>query len=163
MTSTYATEMLPGATDESSSVVVASHPTYLEAQRAVDHLSDSGFPVRSVSIVGRGVTTVEQVTGRRTNGRAALTGAAGGAWTGLFVGLLLGMFTAGIVWVSVLLTGLVLGALFGAVVGFVSHWSTRGRRDFSSVQTLAAERYDILVTREHATRAAQLLAVPAVS
>jgi len=28
-----------------ASQVVASYPTYKQAQRAVDHLSDSGFPV----------------------------------------------------------------------------------------------------------------------
>lgn len=153
----------PGITENDRSVVVASYPTYPEAQRVVDHLSDAGFAVRSVSIVGRGVSIVEKVLGRMTKRRAAVAGAASGAWMGLFVGLLLGLFATGIAWVTVLLTGAALGALWGAAIGFVAHWSTRGQRDFSSVQTLAAERYDIVVAGEHATEATQLLAVPDVA
>ena len=48
---------------------VASYATYGEAQRAVDALSDAGFPVESVVIVGHDVRLVERVTGRLTNAR----------------------------------------------------------------------------------------------
>ncbi|MEW2621419.1 general stress protein [Streptomyces sp. NPDC048106] len=42
----------------------ASCKTYQEAERAVDHLPDHGFPVESVAITGRGLRVVEQVIGR---------------------------------------------------------------------------------------------------
>jgi hypothetical protein len=41
-----------------------------------------------------------------------------------------------------LFVGLLIGAAWGAIFGFVGHWATHGRRDFTSVSTLAAERYD---------------------
>src|SRR5438309_8686405 len=113
--------------------VLATYDTYLEAQRAVDFLSDEGFPVQHVSIVGSDLKMVETVVGRLTRGRAALAGAGSGAWFGLLVGLLLSIFAAkggngGVL----ILAGLLYGAGFGAVFGFVSHTVTRGQRDFTS-------------------------------
>ena len=43
---------------------IARYATYLEAQRAVDYLSDNAFPVQAVTIVGTGLRMVERVTGR---------------------------------------------------------------------------------------------------
>lgn len=135
--------------------LIASFPDYADAQALVDRMSDGGFPVEHVSIVGDGVRTVEHVTGRLTKARAALAGAGTGAWLGAFVGLLFLLFTVGPFWywIWVLLIPIVIGALFGAVFGFIAHWSTRGKRDFSSVQTLAASRYDVFVSAEHAEEA----------
>ena len=135
--------------------LLASFTDYLDAQRLVDRMSDDGFPVESVRIVGEGVRTVEQVTGRMTRGRAAAAGAASGAWFGVLVGLLFGLFTAGAAWVWLLLISLLIGAFWGAVFGFVAHWSTRGRRDFSSVMTLQAQRYEVHVDQAQAARAAR--------
>lgn len=137
---------------------VASYATYPDVQRAVDHLSDSGFPVEHTDVVGSDLRLVEHVTGRLTNARAAMAGAGTGAWFGLFIGLLVGLFTTGPVWLGLILGGLVIGALWGAVFGFVAHWATRGQRDFASVSGLVAGRYDLLVASEHADRARALLA-----
>ena len=137
------------------SKLLATFTDYLGAQRLVDRMSDDGFPVESVRIVGEGVRTVEQVTGRMTRGRAAAAGAASGAWFGVLIGLLLGLFTADGGWAWLLLISLVIGAFWGAVFGFVAHWSTRGRRDFSSVMTLQAKRYEVHVDSAQAARAAR--------
>ncbi|GAB2809066.1 YflT domain-containing protein [Lentzea nigeriaca] len=137
------------------SSLLASFSDYVEAQRLVDRMSDDGFPVESVRIVGEGVRTVEQVTGRMTRGRAAAMGAASGAWFGVLVGLLFGLFTAGAAWMWLLLVSLAIGAFWGGVFGFVAHWSTRGQRDFSSVMTLQAQRYEVHVDKEQAARAAR--------
>ncbi|WP_245849206.1 general stress protein [Lentzea kentuckyensis] len=142
-----------GTVPESS--VLASFPNYEDAQRLVDRMSDDGFPVESVRIVGEGVRTVEQVTGRMTRGRAALAGAVSGAWFGVLIGLLFGLFTGGAAWIWLLLISLLIGAFWGAVFGFVAHWSTRGRRDFSSVMTLQARRYEVHVDKERAAQAAR--------
>lgn len=140
--------------------VIASFTDYVAAQRLVDRMSDGGFPVEHVRIVGDGVRTVEHVTGRLTNGRAALAGAGSGAWFGLLIGFLFAIFTVGPLWIWALLIATAIGAFWGAVFGFVAHWSTRGQRDFSSIQTLEAQRYDVCVTGEHAAEAARFIAAP---
>ena len=58
-----------------------SYATYEEAQRAVDHLADSDFPVRDVTIVGVDLMLVERVIGRLTWGRVLASGAASGAFS----------------------------------------------------------------------------------
>ena len=45
---------------------VGSYSSYEEAQAAVDRLSDEGFPVENLDIVGSGLRLVERVTGRVT-------------------------------------------------------------------------------------------------
>lgn len=136
---------------------VASYATYDEAQHAVDHLSDHGFPVENTDIIGSDLRLVERVTGRLTTGRAAMAGAASGAWFGLFLGLLVGLFTTGPTWLGLLLGGLVIGAVWGAVFGFFAQWATGGRRDFSSERALVAGHYDLVVAEAHVDRALALL------
>jgi hypothetical protein len=136
---------------------VASYATYAEAQRAVDSLSDAGFPIDGVEIVGYDMRLVERVTGRLTSARAAGAGAASGAWFGLFIGLLVGLFTTGPEWLGLVLGGLLIGAFWGAVFGFFAHWLTRGQRDFTSVSNLVAGRYEVSVPADQAQRARELL------
>ncbi len=137
--------------------LVASYATYAEAQQAVDSLSDAGFPVEVVVIVGHDVQLVERVTGRLTNARAAGAGAASGAWFGLFIGLLVGLFTTGPEWVGLVLGGLLIGAFWGALFGFFAHYATSGQRDFSSLSNLVAGRYELTVPTDQAQRARELL------
>lgn len=137
--------------------VVHRAESYREAERVVDHLADEGFAVERARIVGRGLRSVEQITGRMTKGRAALAGAATGAWFGLFVGLLFALFVVGPAWWAMVLWSLVFGAIFGAVLGFLGHWATRGRRDFSSVSGLQAETYEVQVDDAHAEEAFRVL------
>jgi hypothetical protein len=136
---------------------VASYDDYAAAQRAVDRLSDDGFPVEHLDIIGSDLRLVERVTGRLTKGRAAAAGAASGAWTGLLVGLLLGLFVNSISWFGVVLTAIVLGAVWGAVFGFVAHAATRGARDFSSVRSFVAGKYDIIARDGTADQARGML------
>jgi hypothetical protein len=139
---------------------IASFPSYAEAERAVDYLSDNEFPVERVQIVGRDLKLVEQVTGRVTPGRAALDGAMTGALVGLLIGWLFTVFD----WFDpvvargwLILDGLWFGLLVGALSGLLLHWLTRGRRDFSSVPAMAADRYEVLVDDELAAQAELLL------
>lgn len=133
---------------------LASFSTYVEAQRLVDQLSDDGFAVDSLTIVGCDLRSVEQVTGRLTTARAAGMGAVAGAWWGVFVGFLLALFSASIL--GPLLVGLVVGAVFGALMGAVGHAALGGKRDFTSVQGLVADRYEVLVEQAKADEAQRL-------
>jgi hypothetical protein len=140
-------------------LTVASYRTYLEAQHAVDHLADSGFPVETVAIVGTDLRLVEQVTGRLTRGRALGAGAGSGAWFGLFVGLLIGLFARDSLadWVAIVLTGAVIGALWGLALAWFGYAATGGRRDFLSRSGVVAERYDVVVRGEGIDRARGML------
>jgi len=139
--------------------VVATYDTYLEAQRAVDFLSDKGFPVQNVSIVGSDLRMVENVLGRLTRGRAALAGAATGAWFGLFVGVLVSIFAqADTNTFGLVLSAVVYGAVFGAIFGFVSHTFTRGKRDFTSRSKIVASTYEVRCVWAEADRARELIA-----
>jgi hypothetical protein len=140
---------------------VAVYDSYSEAERAVDHLSDHGFPVERSAIVGRDLRWVEQVTGRETYGSAALRGALSGALVGLLVGWLFGVFdwfnpvvAAG--WLA--LDGLWFGAVVGALAGLLGHALTGGRRDFASVAAMTADRFELQVDEELAPEAERLLA-----
>jgi hypothetical protein len=135
---------------------VAAYSTYLEAQKAVDYLSDNKFPVENVTIVGTDLRMVERVTGRLTYGRVALAGALSGAWFGFFVGLLITLF-AGEAGFQVMFAGIALGAGFGLLFSVLSYTFTGGRRDFTSSSQIVAATYAILCVHDQASDARALL------
>ncbi len=137
---------------------IATFRTYRDAERAVDWLSDRGFAVDRVSIVGTGIAIVEQVTGRLTTARAALSGAAQGAFVALLFTLLLGIFfTVAEGFWALLLTALGAGVLFGAVFAAALHASRGGRRDFASTSGLSADRFELQAEVEVAAEARLVL------
>ena len=138
---------------------LGSYADYPQAQAVVDHLSDNGFPVETVTIVGADLRLVERVTGRMTRGKAALAGALSTGWIGLLFGLFLGLFAeSGTALLALMLYGALFGAAFGAALGFAAHAATGGRRDFQSTSALAATRYEVLVEQSQAQEAERLLA-----
>jgi hypothetical protein len=130
---------------------LGSYPDYTQAQAVVDHLSDVGFPVETVSIVGADLRLVERVTGRLTRGRAAMAGALSTGWLGVLLGLFLGLFAESA-------TAPLALAVYGFLMGVAAHAATGGRRDFASTTGLAATRYEVLVTHDRAEEAERLLA-----
>jgi hypothetical protein len=155
-------EVQPRTVTSTSGVVIASYPQYRDAQAAVDRLSDARFPVEKTSIVGRDLRLVEEVTGRLTYARAALTGAAAGAWFGLLVGLFVGLFADDAAsWFALILWGIVFGALAGALFSIVAYAATGGRRDFVSVSQLVAGQYDVLVDPDSLDEARRVLGLGA--
>jgi hypothetical protein len=140
---------------------IGEYPTYGDAERAVEYLTDHGFPVERVAIVGVDVRLVEQIVGRVNYAGAALRGAGSGAFTGLLIGWLFGLFN----WVAPIVAslalaayGLVIGAVLGAIFGLVAHALQRGRRDFASVRAMAPSRYEVVADADVADRARTLLA-----
>lgn len=136
--------------------MIGSFGNYPDAQKVVDHLSDQQFDVRQISIVGHDLSSVERVTGRLTYPRVAMLSAAQGAMFGLFFGVILAMFGGSGWGLSVLLTVL-LGAAFWVILGIVSFAAQRGRRDFTSVSTFVATRYDVVARGDVAGQARQAL------
>jgi hypothetical protein len=138
---------------------IGSYRTYREAERAVGHLADNGFPVRGVTIVGIDPMVVERVDGRLTRGRALGAGAMSGAWLGLTVGLLLSLITND--GLPPILIGLVTGVGFG-IASAAFRYSTAGRRGFVSHSQLVAQRYDVLCQPRSAESGRDLLAALAL-
>ena len=139
---------------------VTTVDSYEAAERAVDWLSDKKFPMQHVAIVGTGLRYIEQISGRVTTSSAALTAGGQGATIGLFWGLLFGLFftldTGG--FFGVLAFSVLVGLVFGALFGALTHYYTRGRRDFSSEAKTRAERYEVQVDAGYADVAEQMLA-----
>jgi hypothetical protein len=140
--------------------VIGSYTEYADAERAVDHLAERGFPVERVEIVGQDLRVVEQVLGRVGYREAILRGAGSGALVGVLLGWIFGLFN----WVDPLvagawlaLDGLVFGAIVGALVGGLSHWAQHGKRDFTSVRVMLPSRYDVVVAADVADQAVALL------
>lgn len=139
---------------------MAAYETYIEAQHAVDHLSDKAFPVQHVTIVGTDLRMVERVTGRLTYSRVALAGLATGAWFGLFVGLLLSLFATADAAALPILPAVAIGAAFGILFSVISYAFAGGKRDFTSSSQIVASTYALLCASEHAHKARALLAEP---
>lgn len=150
-----ASRLVPNTT-EVDYRILKTVTTYEQAQELVDRLSDGGFPVEKTRIVGTGLRSVEQITGRLTTGKAAGQGALGGLWFGLMIGILFLIFApeSGLL---MILLAVGFGAVWGAIFGAIGHAATRGKRDFSSVQVMEAESYDVLVEASHVAQAAQVV------
>jgi hypothetical protein len=155
--SSFGSPRVPAVPTPPSGEEVATYPTYLEAQYAVDYLADNDFPVRLVTIVGTDLRMVERITGRLTYARVAGAGALSGAWFGLFVGLLLSLFAANPTFV-VILPAMLIGAAFGLLFGVVTYAATGGKRDFTSASQVVASSYSVLCQGPEAIRARQMLA-----
>lgn len=150
---------IPNVPTPPSGFVVAAYPTYLQAQRAVEHLAKNDFAIRDVTIVGSDLQMVERVTGKLTTGKVVGAGAASGAWMGLFVGMLMGLFSpvaGGIL--LLILVSVAIGAVFGAAMGWLGYSVAKGRRDFTSASQVVARRYDLLCEPRTAESARTLLA-----
>ncbi len=136
---------------------LAVYDDYAAAQKAVDFLSDKEFPVQNCMIVGTDLKRVERITGRLTTGRVALGGLISGIWLGLFIGLIFALFTdEGAL--AVIISTMLIGALFGVIWALVGYAATRGQRDFSSVTSVVATKYEVLVEHKVAAQARELLA-----
>lgn len=134
---------------------VGSYPTYAEAQKAVDYLSDNQFPVQQVTIVGVDLMQVERVTGRLSWGKVLAGGVLTGAWLGVFIGLVLGLLTGNPG--QALVTGVIAGIGFGLITSSIPYAMSKGTRDFSSTMQLVAGRYDVLCDPQSAEKARDML------
>ncbi len=138
---------------------IAAYPSYAGGERAVDWLSDQGFAVEHLAIVGKGLRSVEKVQTRMTGGRAALIGAGQGSLIGVLFALLFGIFFNGPAFGGLLAYSVIVGGLFGAGLGaFAYESSSGGERDFVSDTSIEADRYEVQVDDGVADEAKRLLA-----
>ena len=103
-----------------------------------------------------GIKQFERITGRLTWGKVAVGGLLSGVWLGVFVGLIFWVFSTSPNVGQILATA-VFGAVFGLIWAMAGYAATRGQRDFSSVSTVVATKYEVLVEHKHAATAREIL------
>lgn len=136
--------------------VIARYGSYVEAQKAVDYLSDQQFEVSKVSIIGSDLKSVEQVTGRLSYPRVALQGALNGVMFGAFFGLLMSLL-GGTDLASSLLLPIIMGGAFWMLLATVGYAAQRGKRDFTSTNRIVAGSYEVIAAPEVAGQARHVL------
>lgn len=139
---------------------LAVYDSYEDAQRAVDYLSDHGFAVENVMIVGTDLRQVERVTGRMSLAKALAGGALSGMWLGLMVGVLMSLFIDDDMWMTIV-SSVLFGAVFFTIWAGIGYAFTQGKRDFTSVSQVVATRYEILVEHAKFDEANRILRGPA--
>ncbi len=135
---------------------VGIYQTYAEAQKVVDFLADSKFPVQNLAIVGTELRSVERVLGRRTWGTVLLGGLQNGITTGVIMSLIFWAFMpVDNVW-ALFAYALAIGILVGVVFAALSYWMAQGKRDFTSVSQTVATKYEILAEHKVAAQAREM-------
>src|SRR6478735_5881701 len=107
--------------------------------------------------VGTDLRGIERITGRLTPGRVGMGGLLPGVCLRLLVGIIFALFDNSNT-VAVVVSTMLFGALFGVIWALVGYAATRGHRDFSSVTSVVATKYEVLVEHKVAQQARDLLA-----
>lgn len=137
--------------------IVATYDSYASAQTAVDRLAHGDFPIKSVSIVGSDLKSVERVMSKLSYGRVAISGALTGLWLGLFIGFFFVILSPAGASLSFIASAALIGAGFAMLFRIVTYSIGRRRRDFTSVMQVIASSYSVVVENEFANKARNLL------
>lgn len=151
----------PQAADDVGQTV-ASFPTYEAAQKAVSKLIAGEVPARDIAIVGKGLRSIERVTGRLGYAAAARSGAINGVLLGLLFSAILVIGTPSVpiqAFVGVLFVGIAIGML----LSIVTYSFVRRRRDYASVTQVLADHYEVTVAAGSFHRARQVVGSAAAS
>ncbi len=133
-----------GGTPQQHGETIADYPSYEGAQKAVSKLIEAEIPAKDIAIVGRGLRSVETITGRLGYAAAARTGAINGILLGLLFSAIfvLGNPSAVIqLFIGVMLVGIAIGML----MSIISYSILRRRRDYTSVTQVIADHYEVTV------------------
>lgn len=156
----------PNALSPNASLFTLEYPqslgvydSYSDAQKAVDQLADSHFPVNNLAIVGTDLRLMERVTGRRTWGTVLTQGVTSGLSTGFIVAIVMMILQPQPdSFFVMLLTALLIGVVIGLAFAVLGYALSRGRRDFTSVSQTIATKYELLCEHKVAAQARELLA-----
>lgn len=136
---------------------VGVYGTYDEAQKAVDFLADSKFPVENLCIVGTDLKSIERVLGRRSWGTVIGAGVQSGLTTGLMITLVMWLFVTNVNFLLLAAYALAAGILVGVGSAALGYWMSQGKRDFRSVSQTMATKYEILAEHKVAGQARELI------
>jgi len=145
-----------GGTPQEHGETIAEYSSYEGAQKSVSALIAADIPAKDIAIVGRGLRSVETVTGRLGYAAAARSGAINGILLGLLFSAIfvLGTPNAAIqLFVGVMFVGIAIGML----MSIITYSVLRRRRDYTSITQLIAEEYEVTVLPRSLQRARQIL------
>lgn len=145
-----------GGTPQEHGETIAEHATYQGAQKSVTQLIEAEIPAKDIAIVGRGLRSVETVTGRLGYAAAARSGAINGILLGLLFSAIfvLGTPNAAIqLFIGVMLVGIAVGML----LSIITYTLVRRRRDYTSITQVIADRYEVTVLPRSIQRAREIL------
>lgn len=134
---------------------VSEHTGYEGAQKAVTQLIDADIPAKDIQIVGRGLRSIETVTGRLGYAAAARSGAINGILLGLLFSAIfvLGTPDAAIqVFIGVMFVGIAMGML----MSMFAYMIVRRRRSYASVTQVVADHYEVMVLPRSIHRAREI-------
>lgn len=147
--------MIGGAPKEHGETI-ATFTSYEAAQKAVSQLIEADIPAKDISIVGRGLRSVETVTGRLGYAAAARTGAINGVLLGLLFSVIfvLGNPSAQVQhFLGIMLVGIALGMLMSIIMYSI----VRRRRDYTSITQMIADSYEVSILDRSLVAARQKL------
>ncbi|CAN7320513.1 hypothetical protein LJR045_001731 [Microbacterium sp. LjRoot45] len=147
-----------GGTPQEHGETIAEYSSYEGAQKTVSRLIAAEIPAKDIAIVGRGLRSVETVTGRLGYAAAARSGAINGILLGLLFSAIfvLGTPNAAIqLFVGVMLVGIAIGML----MSIITYSVLRRRRDYTSITQLIADHYDVTVLPRSLARAREIAGV----
>lgn len=138
---------------------IATYPTYDGAQKTVSRLVESEVPAKDIQIIGKGLRSIETITGRLGYAAAARSGAINGILLGLLFSAIfvLGNPNAAI---QLFIGVMFMGIAFGMLMSIISYSILRRRRDYTSVTQVVADSYEVAVLPRSIQRARQILAAP---
>ncbi len=135
---------------------VGDYASYPAAQKAVSRLIEADIPAKDIAIVGRGLRSVETITGRLGYAAAARSGAINGILLGLLFSALFVLGTPGAavqLFAGVMLVGIAVGMLMSLIV----YSFLRRKRDYSSITQLVADHYEVTVLPRSIHRAREVV------
>ena len=135
--------------------VLGTYDAYADARKIVDRLAEQEFDVRTVSIVGIDLRTVERIRHRQTYASVALRSALQGAFFGLMLGILMSLIDPSGTGPQMLYT-VGLGVGIWVLFGVIGHAIRKGK-GFDSVQQLVPTRFDVVCEFASAAKARQIL------
>lgn len=145
-----------GGTPQEHGEKIAEHTTHQGAQKMVTQLIQAEIPAKDIAIVGRGLRSVESVTGRLGYAAAARSGAINGILLGLLFSAIfvLGTPNAALqLFIGVMLVGIAVGMLLSIVM----YTLLRRRRDYTSITQVIADQYEVTVLPRSIQRARETI------
>lgn len=135
---------------------VASFTQYEAAQKAVSQLIAADVAARDIAIVGRGLRSVERVTGKLGYATAARSGAVNGVLIGLFFAAIL-VIGSPVAPIQAFVGVIFVGIAVGMILSLITYAFVRRRRNYASVMQVIADHYDVTVTAASIHRARQVI------